>query len=285
MEAIVIGNEKFKVEVVQNGAELQQLTRLTDGKKYIWTPIETYWNRRAPNLFPIVGRLKNNKYSHNGQSYELGQHGFARNSHFKILSQEQDKVLFKLDSDSNTLEKYPFDFSFIVGFSIVDNVLTVSAQVKNTGEEILPFSYGAHPAFKLNYPMDKYSIAIDNKKEINRRFLNEGIRIDRVESISLQQNQLNLNDVLFLDDAIVLEKQNISKVELIENGNPYITLTSFDNPYYGIWSKPGAQFVCLEPWWGIADSEDVTGEIIEKEGINILAPNSEVSFKYSIEMH
>lgn len=285
MEAIVIGNEKFKVEIAQNGAELQQLTRLSDDKKYIWTPVEKFWNRRAPNLFPIVGRLKDDKYSHNGQSYDLGQHGFARNAHFEVFSQQKNRVQFILESDSKTLEKYPFEFSFIMEFSIIDNILTVSAEIKNTGIEILPFSYGAHPAFLLNDKMSNYSLRLEGKNKIQRRFLNEGIRIDRTENIPLKQNLININDALFMDDAIVLEKQGISKVDLIENGIPYVTLTSFDNPYYGIWSKPGAPFVCLEPWWGIADSHNSTSEIMEKEGINLLPPNKEGCFKYSIEMH
>jgi len=103
--------------------------------------------------------------------------------------------------------------------------------------------------------------------------------------IPLYKNELELNDSLFVDDAIVLENQNIHKVDLIEKGRPYLTLLSDGNPYYGIWSKPGAPFLCLEPWWGIADSQDTSGEILEKEGINKLASQSEVRFNYSIEMH
>ena len=285
MEAIVIGNENFKVEILQNGAELKQLTRLIDGKKYIWTPIEKFWNRRAPNLFPIVGRLKDNQFLHNGISYTLGQHGFARNSHFELISHESNVAIFQLKSDSKTLENYPFDFKFTLQFSIVENGINVTAEIENTGVDNLPFSYGAHPAFALNNPIENYSIRIDDKNEISRRFLNEGLRVDHLKSIPLNNNELRLNDSLFIDDAIVLEKQNISKVELIENGHPYITLTSFNNPYYGIWTKPGAPFLCLEPWWGIADSQDSKGEILEKEGINLLASGDKACFKYSIEMH
>jgi len=285
MEAIVIGNEKFKAEISPNGAELQQLTRLTDGKNYIWTPIEMFWNRRSPNLFPIVGRLKNNQYLYNGVTYKLDQHGFARNSYFELISQKSNGVILKLKSNSSSMINYPFDFSLTMQFSLVDNVLNIIALINNPSSKILPFSYGGHPAFALNYPMDNYTVRVAEKKEITRRFLNEGIRIDRLKVIPLYKNELELNDSLFVDDAIVLENQNIHKVDLIEKGRPYLTLLSDGNPYYGIWSKPGAPFICLEPWWGIADSQETSGEILEKEGINKLASQSEVRFNYSIEMH
>ncbi|MGC6413563.1 MAG: aldose 1-epimerase family protein, partial [Bacteroidia bacterium] len=116
MEAIVIGNEKFKAEISPYGAELQQLTRLTDGKNYIWTPIEMFWNRRSPNLFPIVGRLKNNQYLYNGVTYKLDQHGFARNSYFELISQKSNGVILKLKSNSSSMINYPFDFSLTMQF-------------------------------------------------------------------------------------------------------------------------------------------------------------------------
>jgi galactose mutarotase-like enzyme len=285
MEEIIIGNDKFEVRITQYGAELQQLTRLKDEKDYIWSPVEQFWNRRAPNLFPVVGRLKHDKYLHKGNYYELGQHGFARNSLFKIIKYQPNEVTLELESNNKTSAVYPFKFQLLIHFIIVENVLTVSAEIHNTGSEILPFSYGAHPAFALESPMRNYSLRISGKDKILRRFLNEGIRIDQYGTISLDNHTLILEDELFKDDAIVLENQSIEKVDILENGKPYISVASIDNPYYGIWTKPGAPFLCLEPWWGIADSINSTGEIMEKEGVTKLEVNGKISHTYSIEMH
>ena len=285
MEEIIIGNDKFEARIAQNGAELQQLSRLVDGKNYIWTPIEQFWNRRAPNLFPIVGRLMRDRYLHNGNYYELGQHGFARNSPFKIIKYQPNEVTLQLESDNKSFVVYPFEFQLLIHFKIVENVLTVSAEIYNTGSEVLPFSYGAHPAFALESPISNYSVRISGKDKIQRRFLNEGIRIEQYGTIPLVKNTLMLDDELFIDDAIVLENQSIEKVDILENAEPYISVISEGNPYYGIWTKPGAPFLCLEPWWGIADSMDSNGEIMEKEGITKLEVNDKICHTYSIEMH
>ncbi len=285
MEEIFIGNDKFEARIARNGAELQQLTRLEDEKQYIWTPNEQFWNRRAPNLFPIVGRLKDDKYFHDGKHYYMGQHGFARNNQFKIIKHQANELTLQLESDNKSFAIYPFKFQLLIHFIAIENMLTVSAEILNTSTEILPFSYGAHPAFALEGSIKNYSVRISGKDKIQRRFLNEGIRIEQYGTIPLVNNTLMLNDELFNDDAIVLENQSIEKVDILENGKPYISVVSKGNPYYGIWTKSGAPFLCLEPWWGIADSMDSTGEIMVKEGITKLDVNGKICHTYSIEMH
>ena len=275
-------NELIEVEVDEHGAELKSLVRKDNETEYMWSADPKYWGRTSPVLFPFVGAVKDSTYRTKGKSYSMGQHGFARDMDFSLSDKTTDTLWFELKSNENTLEKYPHEFLFKIGYKIENNTVTVIWHVENIGSEILPFSVGGHPAFN-NCKNSKLLFDVDGS--IKSRTLVNGLAGDEIEVIPLNNSFLDVTKKLFDKDALVLENQSIHKVSLCEkSGKPYLTLTA-DCPLMGIWSPVGSDvpFVCIEPWYGRCDSIHFDGELCEREFGNLLNPSEFWEREYTIE--
>lgn len=285
-----IETNRIKVSVSEKGAELQSFFDKKTGIEYMWDANPAFWAKHSPILFPIVGTLKDNTYFFQGKSYKLGRHGFARDMVFELKEQTTDNLHFLLISDSDTLNIFPFDFEFSIIYTIIDNMLSVTYHVKNTGKEEMYFSVGGHPAFKV--PIFECEVYSDYVLEFNETenasrwpITSEGLIGDSPSPFVINSNVISLSKDLFKEDAIVLKQLNSTSVKLISKQNRIGLNFDFEGfPFLGIWAVPNADFVCIEPWCGIADSANTTQELTVKEGIHKLASGNEFERTWSIEI-
>ncbi|CAI2677868.1 Protein LacX, plasmid [Apilactobacillus kunkeei] len=284
-----ISNEYLKVKINTHGAEINSVQN-SDGLEYIWFGDKKYWARHAPILFPIVGRLKDNQYTYDGKTYEMGQHGFARDMEFIVANQGEKWIDLQLVSNEETKKMYPFDFKLIIHYELNDHKLTTNINVYNTDTKEMYFSVGAHPAF--NVPLvqdgseqyDDYFVKFANKGEYDQiQFDVPYANLENIEKIELDQ-PIQLSPELFYDDAKVIEIKNREFTTTLSSdvSNHGVTMTGYNTKYGGIWSAKDAPFVCLEPWWGIADDIHTDGKIEHKVGINNISPNEKFVAKFDL---
>ena len=261
-------NNKISASIDSLGAELIRLEK--DSKNYIWTVDETYWNKTSPILFPIVGRLKNDTYSIENKTYELPRHGFARNLEFQIVNQTESSVVFVLESNSETLKNYPFEFELRLEYELDENELKMKYSVENKSEVTMPFSIGAHPAFTIEDSFSDYSLKFNQTEEfISYELDNEQFNAES-KKIQSEKGIINLNYTLFEKDALVFKHLQSNELTILKKKEPVLSVQFEGFPYLGIWTKPNAPFLCIEPWCGLADNRNHNGNIFEKEGINFL---------------
>ena len=267
-----ITDEIVEAVIDSHGAELKSLKLLKNNEEFMWNADPKFWGRTSPVLFPIVGGLKDGKYSYHGTTYEMEQHGFARDNKFEVIFHERSKVVFLLNSNEETLKKYPFKFKFYMEYSLKNGSLSIEYRVENLSHEEMYFSVGAHPAFSI--PTDGKTEISDyylefEKKETARVFPLEGRNVSR-NTINFLENseKIELREDLFKDDALIFKNLDSKKVSLKCKKNiRVVTMDYSDFEYIAFWNKVGAEFLCLEPWNGIADFVDASGRLEEKDGI------------------
>ena len=290
MPNFCIENDELKVTILSIGAELQSIFNKSNSTEYLWDANPEYWSKKSPILFPIVGGLKNNSYSNNEKFYSLNRHGFARENEFEVIQISDTTIQFVFQSNEETLKNYPFHFKLTIEYSIINNQLFCNYSVENLGSEEMYFSIGAHPAFKV--PLDKQTNFADWFLEFNEienaeiyPLTNEGLLELNSTPFLKNTNQLQLNKELFLKDALVFKNLKSNKISLKSNAaKKGLTLQFDDFNFFGIWSAKNADFVCLEPWCGVADSVNSNGDITQKEGINKLNSKEIFIRTWSLEL-
>ncbi len=282
-------NDKSKVTVNSKGAELSQIN--FNAKQYLWEADASVWPRHAPVLFPIVGRLKNDSFIYQGNVYELSQHGFARDMEFAFGFKTNTEIQLTLTQTEETLKKYPFAFKLEVGYKLVDDKIICSYRVDNpSSDKELYFSIGAHPGFKIpldpTEEFDGYELVPEGRNTFRITSLNNGLITNTTRELPLTSGKLKLTTELFDADALVFENGQVNSVEVRSKATGHgVRLESDLWPYFGIWSKKGCKrFVCLEPWFGVADHENSTQDLTQKKGIIKLEPKGIFNAKYSIQM-
>ena len=268
---ITLSNTKISASINTIGAELSRLEK--NNKNYIWTVDEAFWNKTSPILFPIVGRLKNDAYTIADKKYELPRHGFARNFEFQILNQTENSVVFVLESNSETLKNYPFEFKLQLEYELDGNELKMNYSVENRSEVTMPFSIGAHPAFAIEDSFSDYSLQFNEAEEFVSYELENEQFSNSFRKINSENGQINLNYSLFEKDALVFKHLKSNELILLNKNKPVLSVQFEGFPYLGIWTKPNAPFLCIEPWCGLADNSNHNGNFIEKEGIQLLEKN------------
>lgn len=271
-------NENLKIEIAAKGAELQSIYNKKTGLEYMWDGDPAVWAKRSPVLFPIVGGLKDNTYWYEGKPYHMSRHGFARDMDFAVTAQSGSSITFTLVRSDETLDIYPFKFRFDIIYSLRESQLCVTYRVVNKGDkdEKLYFSVGGHPAFRL--PLLPGTVYTDywlefNKEETTGRWpiTSEGLIGEDPTPVMTNTKRLPLSKDLFYSDAIVLKELKSDKVKLVcEKGGELFEFAFPGFPYLGIWAAKNADFVCIEPWCGIADSVHTSQQFKDKEGINVL---------------
>ena len=286
----VLENEWIKTEISVHGAELQSIFHKQIQLEYLWQGDSSYWPRRAPILFPIVGKLKENIFNYQDKTYSLPQHGFARDKKFEVIHKTTNKIIFRLQSTEETLKQYPFHFILDIGYSISESQVIISYTVQNSEKnKDLIFSIGAHPGFlcplKAHEQFNDYYLEFDKEESLERVLLEGGLRSSAMEAIQISEKILPLHQDLFeVKDAIVLKGMKSDRISLKSKNHGNGLHFNFKGyPWFGIWSKPGP-FICLEPWMGVADDVLSNQDFTEKEGIQRLAAGKHVSYSYSIEL-
>lgn len=286
---IQLQNTKLKANFSELGAELTSLVNLTTGKEIMWQGNPDFWGGQSPVLFPTVGALKDDRYIFDGQTYEMPRHGFARRKVFEVKNSSENEVIFQLNSDDETLAFYPFEFSLEIRYTLTENKLTVSYQVKNKSEKEMYFSLGAHPGFAVDtengLKYDDYEIAFSDDEQLEIHPLMDNLISKETQTIELKNKALPLSYELFANDALVMTTMKSKELILRNNQNENQVIFTFSNfPYFGIWAAKNADFVCLEPWQGIADLEDHNQELTEKFGILKLGINEEWKGDWAVEI-
>lgn len=273
---ITITNEHLKVTISPKGAELQSLFKKDSETEFMWDANPAFWGKTSPILFPIVGGLKDGSYSFNGKTYKLPRHGFARDKVFVVEKQTTDSVVFLLKEDAETLEVYPFTFELRLSYQLNDNQLSVQYSVKNTNEGVMYFSVGGHPAFKVpienGLSYEDYYLEFSAEKSLERYPLSsDGLIMNTTQNVSMNENKLPLTKALFYEDALVLKHLDSTEITIKSDKGKAELKFKFENfPFFGIWAAKDADFVCLEPWCGIADGVSHNQDFRTKEGVNML---------------
>ena len=281
--SIKLSFKQYELTVNTVGAEITSF-RKNKGSNVLWEKNTSHWNRVAPLLFPIVGKLKDNAYSFLGQNYALSQHGFLREQIFKLANQTENSITLTFLSNPTTKTSYPFDFAFHICYSLNEIGLKVEATVQNTGKSKMFYSYGGHPAFRLNDKLGNYSLRFQKDFVAERQLLSQGLFSGLTEKMTIS-GKLQLTEDLFQSDAIVFKHPPFQEIELIHKTQGLILTMKCETwSAFGIWTKTGAPFLCLEPWWGWADAINTSGNLIEKTGIRELESGKIDQFTYQIEL-
>ncbi|MGJ5180878.1 aldose 1-epimerase family protein [Bradyrhizobium oligotrophicum] len=268
-----------------SGAELCSL-KTADGLELLWQagPV---WPRHAPWLFPIVGRLKDDHLHHRGRTYPMTQHGFARDLRFTWLERSAEACVLRLTDDDTTRARYPFAFRLTLTYQITPEALNMEVEIANPGTEMLPASFGAHPAFNWpllpGQPKESYRLIFAEPEPAPIRRLSGGLLRERPEPSPIEGRVLALNERLFDEDAVILDLPASRAVRLVGSKGPALGIAWDHFRQLGIWSKPGgAPFLCIEPWRGFASPLDFDAEFAAKPGVMLISPEASESLRCRI---
>lgn len=285
-------NSDLEIVVRQPGAELSSIKSLKSGIEYMWSGDPNIWNSTAPILFPIVGGLKDNAYLWKGEKYSLTKHGFIReNPQLLLTGITADSLTFGMSSNKETHKIFPFDFEFSIRFLLEGTKIRVIHRVINTGNSVLFFSLGGHPGFKCPIQPDEkyedYYLEFEVPENSSTWLLHEnGTVLDKTAPVFNGSNIIPLTHELFSKDALIFKDLKSRKVTLRSKKSRQALSVSFEDfPYLGIWAKTNGDFVCIEPWLGIADRWDTDQHFESKEGVLQLAAGAKFEAEYVVEIH
>ena len=287
----IIENEFLKAAIDTRGAQLSSLINKETGVEHMWQADADIWPWHSPNLFPVIGSLINNQIMVDGKGYEIPtRHGFARVSEFLKLECNSKQARFSLPYCDKTLAQYPFKFDFHVIYDLIDNALRVTYKVINRDEGTIYFSVGGHPAF--NIPFNKgenyedYYLEFESEEPLQEHLLApSGFFSGETRPVKLDGKNLALTRDLFANDALVFKNQQSRQITIRSHKHDETLTVQFPHfNYLGIWAKPGADFVCIEPWLGCADTEGKAVDIKQKEGIQKLVHGHVFEASYYISI-
>jgi len=287
-DSATISSDYLKADVTAMGAELQSIST-HDGHELQWDGDPAIWRGRAPILFPVIGLLEGGQYRLTGKSYEMPKHGFARQSRFDIVSQAPNEAIFRLSASPATRVIYPFEFQLDIAFSILDRTLTLAATIANHGHDPMPASFGFHPALRWPLPLGQaradhlICFAEAEPAPIRRIDANGFLKPDPMPTPVIGDT-LQLADALFVDDAIIFDRLSSRSLVYGADHGPRLHVRFDDFPTLGVWTKPGADFICIEPWHGFSDPVGFAGDIWEKPGIFAVAPDESRSMAMHISI-
>ncbi|QND64808.1 aldose 1-epimerase family protein [Mesorhizobium loti] len=286
-DSLTLHGDGISATVVGQGAELVSL-RDAGGTEFLWQA-GPEWRRHSPVLFPIVGRLKGDRLHHQGQTYPMTQHGFARDKPFGWAHRGPGSCTLVLTDDTDTRARYPFSFRLEVTYALDRKQLSVSFDITNTGDEPLPASVGAHPAF--NWPLlpdlakTDYRLTFADDEPAPIRRLKEGLLLPTPQPTPVEGNVLALSERLFDEDAVIMDQPASTSVRYAAERGPAIEMSWQGVQELGVWSKPGgAPFLCIEPWHGIASPVDFDGDFVDKPGLMLIAPGAKRVMSYQIRL-
>ncbi len=281
-----IANEHLTVDVSSLGAEMQAIAT-PDGKAWLWNGDAAWWSGRSPILFPMVGKAPDNKPVIDGRAYEMAQHGFARRSEFTLAAATETSCRYELAASEATRAVYPFEFLLALTHALDGRALTVSAEVTNRDTRPMPFGLGYHPAFPWPLPGAEgkaHTITLDNGAEPEMTRLDNGlVTPDRLPS-PFRAGRLTLDRALFEADAMVFPEGAGARLTYAADGGPSLTF-AFDNlPNLALWQKPGAPFICIEPWHGTAAEASGSADLSERPYSVTLKPGETARFAFTVEL-
>lgn len=269
------------------GAELISL-RDGEGRELMTDADPAFWTGHAPILFPIVGRLNGDVLRVEGTQYPMKQHGFARRMAFAVTAQEANRATFRLTDGPDTRAAYPFPFVLEIDFAIEGATLTMRATIINPGPAALPASFGWHPAFAWPVPYghlkEAHHVTFSAEEPEPLWEVVDGLIAQERPPSPLEGRVLTLDDSLFEHDALIWDPVHSDRVSYGAPHGPALEVAFPDTRQLGIWTKPGAHFLCIEPWHGHADPQGFVGEFRDKPGVFEIAPGADWSCSVSVTL-
>jgi galactose mutarotase-like enzyme len=271
---VALHSSDLAVEIDTHGAQLFTL-RDRAARDLLWDGDPAVWSGRAPLLFPIVGVLVDGSYRCGSKTYRLPRHGFARDRTFSIEEVTSSTAVFRLNADEASFLVYPFRFELAIRYELDGPTLSLTTSIRNKGDTDMPVSFGYHPGFRwpLPFGQPQTSHFIEFESEENapiRRIDSAGLLTPTRHPTPVSHRRLTLADALFRDDVLIFDDVESRSVMYGSDEGPRIQVGFPDAPYLGIWTKPGAQFICIEPWYGVTDHQGFSGDFSEKEGVFVL---------------
>jgi galactose mutarotase-like enzyme len=276
-----IENETLFVSVDSRGAQLHSIQSRRTKEQYLWGGDPAVWYGQSPILFPFVGQLKDGAYRYEGKEYQMKKHGFARGSEFRLTETAGNRAVFRLESGPETLACYPFPFTLDVRYALEGSKLLVCHRVTNTGDGPMYFSIGAHPGFCC--AMGDV-LRFDEPETLNSEYItDESLLAGAVYPLLRKETDIVLTPHLFDRDALILSGIRSRRISLVRGGKAAVTFDIGGAPVLGIWAKPGAPYVCIEPWFGINDPDETTPDISQKRLIQTLSPGAVFEQRWASE--
>lgn len=287
MNLVTIENDHFIARIDRHGAQLASLYCKKSSEEYIWQRDAEYWSESAPICFPIVGGLKGGTYTFEGHTYSMNKHGVVRYEDFKVVEHDRSYCRLEVKANEHTLEAYPFQFTLAIDFRLTDQGIRVEYTISNMGGKDMPTGLGYHPAFNINvqdYKHSDYEIRFSEKETLDLYWLKEGL-LELKEENYLNGYHLTLSRHIFDDDALIFKNINSDHISLVRKNSDWkIEMLTGGAPHLGIWAKPAAPYVCIEPWYTYQDSADVSGDLFEKPGMFVLKPGEQFESYYEVRV-
>jgi galactose mutarotase-like enzyme len=309
---VPLSSAELHVEVNPLGAQLS-VFRDRSGRDLLWDGDPAVWAGRAPILFPTIGEVAGGSYRLGSKTYRLSRHGFARGKMFEVVTAAATErpatersakeppagareppagassATFRLTADEATLQIYPFHFELDVSFAVSGATLTVTASVRNKGTENMPASVGYHPGFRWPLPFGQPRSAhfiefASNEPAPIRRLDSHGLLTSERHPTPVSNRRLALEDSLFADDVVIFDEFHSRSVTYGAAEGPRVRVSYPNATYLGIWTKPGAGFICIEPWRGTADPVGFSGDFTAKPGVFSVAPGEAQSLEVAITL-
>ncbi len=278
-----IENDFLKVGVKEFGCELTSIISKESGFEFLWQGDPSIWGGQSPILYPIIGRLIDDKYTLDGKDYEMPKHGFGRKLPWKPLSKDADNMSFILSENEETLKCYPYAFDLIVTFTLDGKKLTVNHEVINKNDGAMYFSLGAHPAFNCNIG-DKLIFDENENLDTIKIDLVRSLRLAETTPVLRDEKVITVTEDVFNEDALIFEGAVSEHITLVsQDTDRKIKFNLGKAPFLGIWAKPGAPYVCIEPWYGVNDSQIKKPDFSQKDGIQKLEKKEKFNFCWSAE--
>ena len=276
-----IQNERFRVSALEIGAELTEFHDLSCDYEYLWQKCDV-WQGQSPLLFPVVGKLKDDRYTLDGKTYEMPKHGFAIHSKFDLESRSSDEMTFVLRESEETLRRYPFPFELRVHYALRADGFRMEHRVKNTGNRKMYFSIGAHPAFQIE--LGDRVVMDEEETRGAYRLGSDMLRKKELTPVFDHSREIVVTRETFLGDALIFDGLKSGGASVVRANGKNVHVDFGSAPCLGVWAKPGAKYVCIEPWYGIDDNWDADGDFIRKPYILSLDPGQEFVFPVTIRV-
>ena len=280
---ITLKSDKLTVAISETGAEIQSVKSI-GGTEFIWCGDKNIWSGHAPILFPICGGLKEDKFEYNGKEYTLPKHGFARTSEFLVEYSDDTKAVFLLKSNETTRIGYPFEFEFRAVFELSGNELKVTYNIQNKTDGEMLFSVGAHEAYSCPEGIEEYDVIFEKNETLNSHLTSDGIISNDTVCVLENEKILPLQKKFFDIDALIFFELASEKAILKHrNGSRTIEVSFPNHDYFLIWTKPEGDYICFEPWCGMADIVGSDYNFCNKAGIHKLNKAEEYNAVHTIK--
>lgn len=286
MQLTRIANDQITVDIAALGAEMQSI-QTRDGRHWLWHGDATYWTGRSPLLFPIVGKAPNDTVTVDGVPFQMSQHGFARRSNFSLMVEESDRCVYRLTASEASRAMYPFDFELDVEHRVEGRAVVVSATVTNRDHKIIPFGIGFHPAFAWPLPGAEgapHGVELDQGGAPALHRLSGGLVDPRTLPSPFEAGRLTLDNSLFANDAMLFPDGAGAGLVYGPAKGPSVHFTWENLPNFALWTKPGAGFICLEPWHGTAAEIGGSEELSDRPYSELLGPGATARYSFRAEL-